>query len=116
VLVRGFWFGHALERRGDCEAGSRIRANRGNCRILRLSGECRGLSVRDKSRTGFAVKELEAGTSSVAFSYRIVALRQDMTAPRLQRATLPEAPVAIDSSPFSAETRHRFKRPRQQRR
>jgi hypothetical protein len=40
-------------------------------------GDCRGLYVR-KSAASFEVRELAGGTSSIAFSYRIVGRRQDI--------------------------------------
>src|SRR5262245_54762087 len=43
-------------------------------------GDCRGVFVRNKTATGFEVRELQGGTSNVAFSYRIVARRKDIKA------------------------------------
>jgi hypothetical protein len=40
--------------------------------------DCRGLYVRRKTAKSFEVRELQDGTSSVAFSYRIVARRKDI--------------------------------------
>jgi hypothetical protein len=54
-----------------------------------------GLSVRDKTATGFLVRELDGGTSNAPFAYRVVALRKDVTAPRLNRVWLPEAAVEV---------------------
>ena len=62
--------------------------------FLQAEGECRGLSVRDKTATGFVVQELGGGTSSAPFAYRIVARRKDVPAARLNRVTLPQAPKA----------------------
>ena len=42
--------------------------------------DCRGLCVRNKTTTSFEVRELQGGTSNVAFSYRIVARRKDIKA------------------------------------
>jgi hypothetical protein len=42
-------------------------------------GECCGLSVRGKTVASFEVRELGGGKSSVAFSYRIVGRRRDIT-------------------------------------
>jgi len=56
-------------------------------------GECKGLAVLDKTATGFVVRELGGGTSSAPFAYRIVARRKDVSATRLNRVTLPEAPA-----------------------
>jgi hypothetical protein len=47
--------------------------------------------VHAKTPTGFAVGELGKGTSAVHFSYRIVARRANVIAPRLNRTTLPDA-------------------------
>jgi hypothetical protein len=41
-------------------------------------GDCRGLYVRRKSAKSFEVRELTGGTSSIAFSYRIVGRRKDI--------------------------------------
>jgi hypothetical protein len=41
------------------------------------------------------VREVSGGTSDVPFAYRIVALRKDVTAPRLNRVALPHAPAPI---------------------
>jgi len=43
-------------------------------------GDCRGVCVSNKTATGFEVRELQGGTSNVAFSYRIVARRKDIKA------------------------------------
>ena len=58
--------------------------------FVQAEGECRGLSVRDKTATGFVVRELAGGTSNTPFAYRIVARRKDVTAPRLNRVTPPK--------------------------
>jgi len=46
--------------------------------FLTPRGECRGLSVRRQGAGSFEVRELQGGTSNVAFSYRIVARRKDI--------------------------------------
>jgi hypothetical protein len=61
--------------------------------FVQAEGPCRGLFVRDKTATGFVVQELGGGVSSTPFAYRIVARRKDVSAPRLNRVTLPDAPV-----------------------
>jgi hypothetical protein len=63
--------------------------------FLQAEGQCKGLAVEGKTATGFAVRELGGGTSDVSFAYRIVALRKDVTAPRLNRVALPHAPVPV---------------------
>ena len=52
---------------------------RGDYRVfLTPEGDCRGLYVRRKSAARFEVRELMGGTSSIAFSYRIVGRRKDV--------------------------------------
>jgi hypothetical protein len=62
--------------------------------FVQAEGECTGLYVQDKTASGFVVRELGNGRSNAPFAYRIVALRKDVSAPRLNRTTLPEAPAA----------------------
>jgi hypothetical protein len=59
--------------------------------FVQAEGDCRGLSVRDKTPAGFVVQELGGGTSSASFAYRIVGRRKDVAAPRLNRVTPPDA-------------------------
>jgi hypothetical protein len=61
--------------------------------FLQAEGECNGLYVRDKTATGFAVREQGSGKSDTPFSYRIVARRKDVSAPRLNRTKLPDSPA-----------------------
>ena len=58
--------------------------------------DCRGLCVRGKTAKGFEVRELQGGASNVAFSYRIVARRKDITRHRrfARIDTRPPAPKA----------------------
>jgi hypothetical protein len=54
---------------------------RGDYRVfVTPEGDCRGLYVRSKSAASFEVRELAGGTSSVAFSYRVVGRRNDIKA------------------------------------
>jgi hypothetical protein len=46
--------------------------------FLTPRGDCRGLYVRSQGGATFEVRELGGGTSSVAFSYRIVGRRKDI--------------------------------------
>jgi hypothetical protein len=59
-------------------------------------GDCRGLYVAAKGEQGFTVRELQGGTASVPFGYRVVARRQDVDAPRL---------AEVDLSPLLSEAR-----------
>jgi len=54
-------------------------------------GDCRGLYVAQRSARGFAVRELQGGSASVGFEYRIVAKRFGVHAQRLPMTTLPLA-------------------------
>jgi hypothetical protein len=47
-------------------------------------GECRGLSVRGKDRSGFDVVELQGGASDIEFEYRIVAKMRGYEGTRLE--------------------------------
>lgn len=42
-----------------------------------LEGDCNGIIVTNKMANGFTVKELQGGTSSIDFSWQIVASRAD---------------------------------------
>jgi len=58
--------------------------------------DCRGLCVRNKTTTSFEVRELQGGTSNVAFSYRIVARRKDIKAhKRFDKITPPPAEATL---------------------
>jgi hypothetical protein len=48
--------------------------------FLTPRGDCGGLYLRRQGGTGFEVREQQGGTSSVAFSYRIVGRRRDIKA------------------------------------
>ncbi|NQY05340.1 MAG: hypothetical protein HRT68_03805 [Flavobacteriaceae bacterium] len=45
--------------------------------FIQLEGDCKGVFVTDKSKSGFTVKELKGGTSNIDFSWQIVATRAD---------------------------------------
>jgi hypothetical protein len=52
---------------------------RGDYRVfVTPEGDCCGLYVRRKSASNFEVRELSAGKSSIAFSYRIIGRRKDI--------------------------------------
>jgi len=55
--------------------------------FLTPRGECEGLYVANASPTGFEVRELHHGSSSVAFDYRIVAKRAGYENQRLEDVT-----------------------------
>ena len=55
--------------------------------FLTPRGECEGLYVADLTPSGFEVRELHHGSSSVAFDYRIIAKRRNYEAVRLADLT-----------------------------
>src|SRR5262245_16393932 len=66
---------------------------RGDYKVfLTPEGDCRGLYVRRNSAS-FEVRELAGGKSSVAFSYRIVARRKDIRAPKRFAKIDPRLPL-----------------------
>ena len=71
-------------------------------------GDCKGLYVANKTASSFEVRELQGGASTVSFSYRIVARRKDLAAPRLEKVQpirtmaaheLPKPPADPDAQP-----------------
>jgi hypothetical protein len=61
--------------------------------------DCRGLYVRDKTAASFEVRELGGGKSSVAFSYRIVGRRRDITRHRRFAKIDTRLPAAATPAP-----------------
>src|SRR6185369_11368226 len=62
--------------------------------MLTAEGDHNGLYVSDKTPQGFEVQECRGGTSTVPFSYRVVAKRKDVAGPRLERVTVQRDPPA----------------------
>ena len=58
--------------------------------FLTPKGDCKGLYVTNETPTGFEVREMGGGQSSVDFDYRIVAHRAQYEKVRLPAATLPK--------------------------
>jgi hypothetical protein len=48
--------------------------------FLTPEGDCRGLYIKSRRSASFEVRELQGGTSNVAFSYRVVGRRKDIKA------------------------------------
>jgi hypothetical protein len=65
--------------------------------FLTPKGDSRGLYVSSQSATGFTVNEQQGGTSSLGFSYRVVARRKDVAAERLAKFSLPARPSRTDA-------------------
>ncbi len=55
-------------------------------------GDCNGLYIADRSRTGFVVRELHGGHSSIGFEYRIVAKPFGDHSARLPMVVMPAPP------------------------
>ena len=53
--------------------------------FLTPEGDCAGLYVKSKGSKSFEVRELNGGAGNVAFSYRIVGKRKDVTAKRFAK-------------------------------
>lgn len=58
--------------------------------FLTAEGDCNGLYVTARGPEGFEVRELQGGTHSLSFTYRIVAKRKDIAAPRLAKIEAPK--------------------------
>jgi hypothetical protein len=56
-------------------------------------GECRGLYVSEQDPSGFVVRELQRGTSGIAFDYRVMAAVRGHERTRLEPFTLPAVPA-----------------------
>lgn len=90
-------FGRARLVRGR----TRVRLDRAFAEVIKTAdyhvflspeGPSHGVYVSRRSRNGFEVREQHPGASTVPFSYRIVARRKDVDAPRFKRVKLPELP------------------------
>jgi hypothetical protein len=58
--------------------------------FLTPEGDSRGLYVSSRSPTGFEVREQQEGTSTLPFSYRVVAKRKDIDAERMAEVEVPQ--------------------------
>jgi hypothetical protein len=97
------WFsdyGRATLQQGRAE----VRLDRDFAAIVRADdydvfltprGDCNGLYVGGQTPNGFEVRELKGGTSTLPFSYRVVAKRKDIPGPRLERVVVPQRPAPV---------------------
>ena len=60
--------------------------------FLTPMGDSNGLYVSRRNATGFTIREQNGGTSTLRFSYRVVAKRKDIEGKRLAKVTLPPIP------------------------
>jgi hypothetical protein len=58
--------------------------------FLTAYGDSNGLFISKRSTRGFEVREQNGGSSTIRFSYRIVAHRKDVTAKRMAKVRLPQ--------------------------
>ncbi|HEY6373221.1 MAG TPA: hypothetical protein VIX37_21780, partial [Candidatus Sulfotelmatobacter sp.] len=77
--------------------------------FLTPADDCRGLYVSHKTATGFEVRELGGGQSSVAFDYRIVGLRRGFE--NLRMAEVNERWKTVSAPQPKAGTGSRFALP-----
>lgn len=76
--------------------------------FLTPEGDCRGLYIRRKTAASFEVRELMGGESAVAFSYRVVGRRRDITRHRRFAKIdtgLPLPPASARARPTAAALR-----------
>jgi hypothetical protein len=76
--------------------------------FLTPRGDCRGLYVRSQGGASFEVRELAGGTSSVAFSYRIVGRRKDIDRHKRFAKIDTRLPLPDARPPRRAPTRRAF--------
>jgi hypothetical protein len=61
--------------------------------FLTAYGDNRGLFVTNQTAAGFEVREVQGGTSSIGFGYRVIGRPSHGMSPRLDRVTLPTSPA-----------------------
>jgi hypothetical protein len=61
--------------------------------FLTARGDCRGLFISSQDTSGFEVREMQSGTSSIGFSYRLMARPRNTPSTRLDRVNIPPAPA-----------------------
>lgn len=76
-------------------------------------GNTNGLHVTGQTAAGFTVEEHNGGRNSLAFKYRVVAKRKDITGERLARFARPPAmkPVAAFAVPETHKAKPQEKKP-----
>jgi hypothetical protein len=58
------------------------------------------LYVFNRTRSGFGVRAKSSNTAAGSFSYRIVAKRKDIEAPRLEKVTIPTSKLDVPKARF----------------
>jgi hypothetical protein len=72
-----------------------------------------GLYVTERNASGFVVRAKTSDTASGTFSYRVVARRSDIEAPRLEKVTMPGIEVDPDTFAVVEAGQHDRSRRRQ---
>jgi hypothetical protein len=72
--------------------------------FLTAEGDCGALYVAQRNSAGFSVREHGGSATDVTFSYRIVAKRKDVKAPRLEKVTPPRSDVQAFDAPSPPAT------------
>ena len=67
--------------------------------FLSPEGDCNGLYISSQSSKAFTVRERQRGTSSVAFSYRVVGRRRDIRGERMKKVSVPRRPPLPEPEP-----------------
>jgi hypothetical protein len=74
--------------------------------FLTAHGDHDGLHVAERRADGFSV-QARGGSASTTFSWRVVAKRRDIPAPRLERVTIPHEPEVLPVPSFGGESSER---------
>ncbi len=69
--------------------------------FIQLEGDCHGVFVTNKSKTGFDVYELNGGTSNTPFTYSVIGNRMDEPGSKYATIRFPEGPTFKESGSFS---------------
>jgi hypothetical protein len=79
--------------------------------FLTPEGDCKGLYVGGRTRRAFVVREQQNGRSTLWFSYRIVAARKDVKAPRMARVKILDEGARSGAAEGKSAVRDRARRP-----
>jgi len=71
--------------------------------FVQLEGDCNGVYVANKSKTGFDVYELNNGSSDVAFTYTVIGNRADEPDSKYAGVRFPQGPSLRESSTVRSE-------------
>jgi hypothetical protein len=78
--------------------------------FLTPEGNSNGLYIHSKNRSGFEVREQQNGTSTLRFSYRVVARRKDLPGTRFAKVKLPKL-LDLSKASRKADAMRKFRRP-----